>query len=177
MKDNADGDARIVFMSSVSGYGPPSFNSKFFDKRGGNLGDSTQASYERYHQSKLANLLFVSALDEKLRNKGSKVKAIACTPGVCGSDMFLHATSIMSGGRQSGSLNNVPSVEDGSMAQLKCIMDTSTKVQSGDLWGPSMKRPGAIENTPLTKPAIMIDEASKEALWKACEDAVGKFEL
>lgn len=43
-------------MSSGSGFGPPAFNARFFERKGGNLGGQ-QASYERYHQSKLANLL------------------------------------------------------------------------------------------------------------------------
>ena len=112
------GEARIVSMSSISGYGPPAFNPKFFKKVGGKLGDTSQASYERYHQSKLANLIFTSALDEKLRRKNSNnnnkiIKALACTPGVCGTDMFVHATTVMNGKPAPRSM--VPSTEDGSI--------------------------------------------------------------
>ncbi|MCB2066505.1 MAG: SDR family NAD(P)-dependent oxidoreductase [Erythrobacter sp.] len=40
-----------------------------------------------YNQSKLANLLFVTELDRRLRAAGSPVKAIGCHPGVAGTDL------------------------------------------------------------------------------------------
>ena len=126
-----NGEARIVNMSSGTGFGPPEFNPIYFSQRGGNLGGA-KASYDRYHQSKLANLCFTSALDDRLRAKGSNVKAMACIPGVCGTDMFLHASTVMSGAP--GKRDQVPSAEDGSLSQLKCIADPA--VESGDLWGP-----------------------------------------
>eukprot|EP00978_Attheya_sp_CCMP212_P019209 scaffold53559_cov55-Attheya_sp.AAC.3 len=84
----------------VFGYGAPAFNPKFFEKRGGDLG-GPDSSYEGYHQSKLANLAFTSALERKLRASSkrpkSNIMALACTPGVCGTDMFIHATTVMRG--------------------------------------------------------------------------------
>eukprot|EP00957_Ditylum_brightwellii_P034916 2645719-Ditylum_brightwellii.AAC.1 len=61
-----NGLARIVIMSSASGYGGPALDPTFFQRRGGNLGESTHASYARYHQTKLANLAFCSALKDRL---------------------------------------------------------------------------------------------------------------
>jgi len=165
------GEARIVTMSSASAYGPPALNPTFFERRGGNLGGS-QASYERYHQSKLANLVFTAALDDKLRAKNSTIKALSCTPGVCGTNMFVHASTVMSG--TPAPRNKVPSTEDGSLAQLKCIFDQS--VQSGDLWGPQRGGHGLVK-TIIEPPNIFVDEAAKNALWKVCEEAVGSFKL
>eukprot|EP00579_Thalassiosira_antarctica_P015680 CAMPEP_0201933034 /NCGR_PEP_ID=MMETSP0903-20130614/30715_1 /ASSEMBLY_ACC=CAM_ASM_000552 /TAXON_ID=420261 /ORGANISM="Thalassiosira antarctica, Strain CCMP982" /LENGTH=327 /DNA_ID=CAMNT_0048472833 /DNA_START=129 /DNA_END=1112 /DNA_ORIENTATION=+ len=171
---SARGEARIVNMSSGSGYGAPAFNLAFFERRGGNCG-GPKASYERYHQSKLANLAFTSALDDRLRAKGSSIKALACTPGVCGTDMFVHASSVMNG--QPSPRDMVPSVEDGCLAQLKCICDPT--VESGELWGPKMgsrvgMEPSKVEIAP---PTVLVDKNVKDELWNVCEQAVGSFKL
>lgn len=112
------GESRIINMSSGSGLGPPPLNPVFFEKKGGNLGGQ-EKSYERYHQSKLANLVFTSALHDRLKERKSQIKALACAPGVCATDMFVHACTVMRG--QPPALDSVPSVEDGSLAQLKCL--------------------------------------------------------
>jgi len=174
------GDARVVSMSSGSGFGPPAFDPSLFEKRGSNLGRQVQAylggqadSYGRYHQSKLANYLITSALHEKLTARGSKVKALACHPGVCATDMFVHVVSLNSPG-QPVDLTGVPSVEDGALGQLKCICDAS--VESGELFGPPMGG-GFPEKVELGPPLILLDDESKAKLWEACERAVGVFEL
>merc|ERR1711957_165218 len=136
------------------------------------MGGGSQASYERYHQSKLANLVFTAALDDKLRAKNSSIKAISCTPGVCGTNMFVHAMTVMNG--TPTPKNKVPSTEDGSLAQLKCIFDQT--VESGDLWGPKMSAQG-LEKTFIGPPKILADQVSKNTLWKVCEEAVGSFKL
>eukprot|EP00977_Amphora_coffeiformis_P023391 scaffold13193_cov92-Amphora_coffeaeformis.AAC.1 len=51
----------------------------------------------------------------------------------------------------------VPSLEDGAMAQLKCIFDPT--VRSGELWGPG--RDGSLERNPMEPPRILLDELSK----------------
>ena len=72
--------ARVVTLSSMA------------DRRGridfGNL--DGKAGYGRmrfYAQSKLANLLFSVELDRRLRAGGSPIKAIACHPGLAGTDL------------------------------------------------------------------------------------------
>ena len=85
--------------------------------------------------------------------------------------MFQHATAVMNGKPAPKAM--VPSVEDGAMAQIKCICDPN--VRSGELWGPG--RNGSLEYTPLQPPRILVDETSKSQLWDVCEQAVGKFTL
>jgi len=163
--------SRVVTMSSASGYGRPPLDNRFFEPRGGSLGGA-RASYERYHQSKLANLAFTAALHDRLiMSDNTSIQAIACTPGVCGTDMFVHATTVMNG--QPSPKSMVPSTEDGAMSQLKCIFDP--EVRSGELWGPG--RNGALECTPMKPPQILVDSTSKALIWEACEKAVGKFEI
>merc|ERR1712127_962893 len=129
------------------------------------------ASYQRYHQSKLANLAFCSALHDRLHDNSSKVKSVACHPGICGTDMYVHATKVMTG--RAGPRDRVPSPEDGSLAQLKCIFDPAIK--SGELWGPS--REGGLGKTEIGYPQVFVDADTKAAVWRVCEDAVGKFEV
>mmetsp|Transcript_43670 Transcript_43670/g.52346 ORF Transcript_43670/g.52346 Transcript_43670/m.52346 type:complete len:357 (+) Transcript_43670:446-1516(+) len=163
------GEARIVTMSSGSGFGKPSFNAKFFERNGGKLGDS---SYERYHQSKLANLVFTKALDDKLRAKNSNVIAVACHPGVCATDMLVHVRTTMKKGLL---LDSVPTAEDGSIAQLKCICESGIK--SGDLWGPDFESQNEVVRNDISPPLVLVDENVKTTLWKLCEKATGVFEL
>eukprot|EP00286_Rhodomonas_abbreviata_P017673 CAMPEP_0181319336 /NCGR_PEP_ID=MMETSP1101-20121128/17512_1 /TAXON_ID=46948 /ORGANISM="Rhodomonas abbreviata, Strain Caron Lab Isolate" /LENGTH=322 /DNA_ID=CAMNT_0023426919 /DNA_START=195 /DNA_END=1163 /DNA_ORIENTATION=- len=167
------GEARIVSMSSLSGFGGAALDPKFFSRNGGNLGGQ-QASYERYHQSKLANLLFTCALEDKLKAQGSPVKAVACHPGVCATDMFVHAQSLFNPGRPAD-LSIVPSAEDGSVGQLKCICDPT--VESGELYGPIARGETEPSKLAMVPPNVNVDDASKAKLWAACEEAVGAFNL
>jgi len=167
------GEARISSMSSGSGFGPPSFDARFYARMGGRLGGQ-QASYARYHQSKLANLLFTSALHRKLSAKGSRIMALACTPGVCATDMFVHVQTL-SRPSQPVDLGRVPSVEDGSCAQLKCLCDRDG-VRSGQLWGPPGLG-GWPAEVAMAPPTVLVDASAEEALWRCCEQATGPFEL
>lgn len=166
------GEARIVSMSSGSGFGAPAFDARFFARNGGQLGGQ-QASYERYHQSKLANLVFTASLHERLAARGSPLKALACTPGVCATDMFVHVQQQSRPGAVVD-LTRVPSVEDGACAQLKCICDPA--IESGELWGPRGMG-GPPVQVALAPPTVLVDTATKAALWECCERAVGPFDL
>ena len=77
------GEARVVVTASIA------------HKKGridfANLdGSKGYARMPFYQQSKLANLLFAAELDRRLRANGSKVKAIACHPGVAQSELTRH---------------------------------------------------------------------------------------
>ena len=93
------------------------------------------------------------------------------TPGVCGTDMFVHVQQLSRPG-QPVDRSRVPSVEDGACAQLKCICDPS--VRSGELWGPRGMG-GPPSEIALAPPTVLVDEEAKTALWRACEDAVGNL--
>ena len=133
------------------------------------------------------NLVFTAALDERLRRRGSRVKALACTPGVCATDMFVHVQTL-SNPSAPVDLTAVPSPEDGCLAQLKCLCDPG--VQSGELYGPPglgglpVQTPLASPNpnphqvqTPLAPPTVLVDGDAKAQLWQACESAVGAWPL
>ena len=161
------GEARVVSMSSGSGFGPPAFDAAMYEQRGGNLGGASKA-YERYHQSKLGNLAFTASLHERLSRRGSAVKALACTPGVCATDMFAHVQSVSRPG-EPVNMAAVPSVEDGSLGQLKCVC---ADVASGECWGPAGLG-GLPVRIALEPPRVLVDEQTKAGLWEACEGSSG----
>jgi NAD(P)-dependent dehydrogenase (short-subunit alcohol dehydrogenase family) len=172
MAASTAGEARVVSMSSASGFGPPAFDASFFAREGGRLGGA-RLSYERYHQSKLSNLIFTSALHERMQTAGVPIKAVACHPGVCATDMFVHVTSLSRPG-QPADVSRVPSAEDGACAQLLCVCSPS--VRSGQLWGPSGMGgpPGQIE---LAPPTVLLGNDERRKLWECCERAVGEFAI
>lgn len=49
---------------------------------------------QRYSASKLANLLFVQELDRRLRAAHSPVMAVACHPGIAGTDLSRHMSAL-----------------------------------------------------------------------------------
>ena len=103
----------------------------------------------------------------------SRVMALACTPGVCATDMFVHVQQLQRLGRPAD-LSAVPSIEDGSLGQLKCICDDA--VASGELWGP--KGLGGLPvRVAMEPPTVLADAQSKATLWEACEAAVGPFHV
>lgn len=91
------GDARLVQHSSLGREETPGkqLEEKYFGKNGGNLGGNEQimmggGPYHRYFQTKLANSVFMYALDEKLKAKKSKVRSVCAHPG--GSNTNLRIT-------------------------------------------------------------------------------------
>eukprot|EP00978_Attheya_sp_CCMP212_P032653 scaffold128486_cov32-Attheya_sp.AAC.1 len=80
------GQARIVNHSSLARMGGI-LEAKYFGKNGGNLGGNkaimyTGPKWDRYHHSKLANVVFTLALKDKLEAANSKVIAMVAAPGM-----------------------------------------------------------------------------------------------
>ena len=77
------GEARVVVTASIA----HKKGRIGFDNLDGSQG---YARMPFYQQSKLANLLFAAELDRRLRAQDSRVKAIACHPGVAQSELTRH---------------------------------------------------------------------------------------
>lgn len=174
------GEARVVTHSSYARVGTP-LNEAFYGPNGGKL-ECTAA--EAYHQSKLANILFIYALEARLAKMGSKIKAICCAPGVAATAITKNMTA--NGGSLPGfkycsciAASMSQSQEDGTMPILKSIADK--EVESGDMFLPSMGRrnewkgPVRTLRRPLPKEDHMCEDAgSQEKLWAASEKAIGE---
>eukprot|EP00930_Biecheleria_cincta_P101504 TRINITY_DN93153_c0_g1_i1.p1 TRINITY_DN93153_c0_g1~~TRINITY_DN93153_c0_g1_i1.p1 ORF type:complete len:367 (-),score=80.80 TRINITY_DN93153_c0_g1_i1:3-1103(-) len=95
---NSRGEARVVQHSSGARSGerqaPDKANltARYFEKSepGALGGDSLGECFARYHQSKLANSVFMVCLHRKLTAKGSKVKSVCAEPGVCDTALLVN---------------------------------------------------------------------------------------
>merc|ERR1719201_1742155 len=102
-KAEAKGEARVVNHSSVRAWVPGTRLAKrYLGKNGGNLGGNggrfaiplVGPEWERYHQTKLANMVFTLALADKLEAAGSKVKSVVGHPGYAATNLQASSTGV-----------------------------------------------------------------------------------
>mmetsp|Transcript_102220 Transcript_102220/g.187305 ORF Transcript_102220/g.187305 Transcript_102220/m.187305 type:complete len:353 (+) Transcript_102220:35-1093(+) len=196
------GEARIVNHSSAARCMKDMENkldAKYLDRNGGNLGgDSTEMfagpQFQRYQQTKLANVCFTYALEKKLAAKGSKIKALVAHPGVSlDTKLMVHTFEPDKGG-----VTPVPvptcllkrvlgaqSREDATIGILYCTCDPDAK--SGEFFGPLGKGGATLEHdtTEYSGPVGLLkreetlgDQAAQDTCWTMSEKATGiKFNI
>jgi NAD(P)-dependent dehydrogenase (short-subunit alcohol dehydrogenase family) len=167
-------DARIVSHSSMKRHGRP-LQAKYFGKNGGHLGGngnfmSLGASWERYHQSKLANSCFSAALAIKLHdaNLAGTVKSVCAAPGLAQTALFEK------GGGMPGAtwvMHFSQSAQDGAIPLITACF--GPHVVNGDFYEPK----GGMRGLPIK---VEFDKNSANAqqqqmLWETSEHACGKF--
>lgn len=173
------GQARIVNHTSLARKGG-ALDAKYYGRNGGNLGGNgsfmfTGAKWDRYHQSKLANVVFTLALTDKLKDANSKVISTMAAPGLAATN--LQVTTSQTGGMgfvSMGLMRLSQSAEDGTMPLLTaCFMPG----ESGTFWEPSNRGnsvgPAAIYE--LDK--VCMDTEARKILWDTSEEACGKFAI
>jgi len=174
-------EARVVNHTSTAAYGPK-IQEKYFGKNGGNLGGDkvgclpfSGPRWNRYHHSKLANVVFTYALKDRAAAAASKVKVLVAHPG--GAATQLQVKTAKEGGISSGVANMVVSqtAEDGACGIVLCSCQTDG-VTDGGFYGPPGKM-GLSGMAVLNKELKEGDPASREMLWKWSEAATGKFEV
>jgi NAD(P)-dependent dehydrogenase (short-subunit alcohol dehydrogenase family) len=181
-------EARVVFQTSSARFnnmGNSDLEARYFEKSepmtlGGN--GSTEP-WKRYHQSKLGNAAFAMALHERLKEKGSKVKALSCEPGYATS--HLQQTSKSMGGIMRvmnfmAIFGYAQSPADGS---LPCsIASFGPQAESGDFFMPGKKRGMAgppkksiSGNTAVVKNSEKetCSKANQKTIWEVTEKAFG----
>lgn len=166
-----NGEARIVNHSSTIRKGEP-FNEstmKYIEKKGGQIGGGT---LDRYHFSKLAQMLFTYELADRLVNEN--VKAVVCTPGVAATDLGRHNPCFV---RTCSCLlaSQVQSAEDGTMGLLSCI--ALPDIKSGDFLKPNGKEEMTGPLMTLRRPDVepeCQDKESQKLFWAASEKAVSE---
>lgn len=186
-KANESGEARIVNHSSIARLGTP-LDVKYLEKNGGNLGgndvDVTTFSgprIERYHQTKLANAVFTTALADRLKSSGSKVKVMVAHPGVSATNLGLNMTNtgVAMNWFQSFVFENFlcQTQEDGTLGIGRCTFDKDAN--NGDFYGPVGGRNARKgEAVKLDLEDICTSDEAKDMLWSASEEACGcKFDL
>ncbi|MGH3614845.1 MAG: oxidoreductase [Pseudonocardia sp.] len=120
-----------------------------------------------YSQSKLANLLFATELDRRLRAAGSDVISVAAHPGVTGTELLANSMRHRSGllATLTAPLNTLftQNVRTGMLPQLYAA--TAPQIRGGDYVGPG--GPGEMfgHPRPARRSAAAADEDLADRLW------------
>ncbi|KAJ9472160.1 putative oxidoreductase [Diplonema papillatum] len=167
------GEARVVNHSSSARKAPgkPIVEEKFYRKNGGNLGGDGfpgLGKWNRYKQSKLANLMFTYALHDKAAEQqdplAKKVKILCAHPGPTSTGLQLKTAA--NGGTRyldqyilNQALRNGQSSEDGAMGITLCCC--ARDVESLQFYGPSTPgQPGEAVLLPAERNA-----ENEQTLW------------
>jgi NAD(P)-dependent dehydrogenase (short-subunit alcohol dehydrogenase family) len=159
----AAGGARVVTLSSIA-------------HRGGGLVvddlDFTRRPYVAalaYSQSKLANLLFASELDRRLRAEGADVRSVAAHPGVTGTELFAnsmrHRSRLLAALTRPVNAVFTQDVRTGVLPQLYAA--TAPGVRGGDYVGPGGLGELYGPPAPARRSAAARDEDLARRLWDA----------
>jgi NAD(P)-dependent dehydrogenase (short-subunit alcohol dehydrogenase family) len=175
-----NGEARLVNHSSMARntpYGP--LEAKYLGKNGGKLGGDQPTNccnplsnprWKRYQQTKLANVVFTYALDDKIQAKGSKVKALVAHPGLAATN--LQVTTTQEGGMGSGLTNMLmsqsQSAEDGTAGIVMCCC--ARDVASRQFYGPKAAT-GAAEV--LKEDGKHAAQEYRDLLWSESQKTTG----
>ena len=174
------GEARIANHSSGARKFPNSdLEEKYLGKNGGNLGGNGSsmflggARWVRYHQTKLANAVFTLALNDRL-GSNSKVIATVAEPGLAATN--LQTTTAQDGGMSAMWIMRLAqSSEDGSMPILSACF--APNVTPGKMWAPSQRGGTVGPAVEGEMDKLSTKEHQRALLWKASEEAVGKFDI
>ncbi|MAA74977.1 MAG: oxidoreductase [Salinisphaeraceae bacterium] len=155
--------ARVVVTSSIAHKGAPLYFDDINAERGYNR-------VKRYQQSKLANLLFMHELHRRLQAAGSTTLAVACHPGVAGTELSRY----IPGGKLIGApLLNTLLNSPAKGAWPTLMAATADSVESGQYYGPSKRRE-------MAGPARLAKSSSKSRnpelmlrLWEMSVDMTG----
>ena len=186
------GEARVVNHSSAARVMDDMENklqAKYLDTNGGDLGGDSNtmfkgANFQRYQQSKLANVVFTYALHQRLQQKGSRVKSLCAHPGVAPTQ--LSAGTIKAGGADDTAKTPewvggiimsfiAQSEEDATVGILRQACDPEAK--SGEFYGP-LGQGGATGKFDMSefkgpvgilKTEPLADAEAQEILWSTSE--------
>ena len=157
-------NSRVVTLSSLAHRN----SAIYFDNLDGSKG---YKAMKFYGQSKLANLMFATELDDRLKQHGLATQSMACHPGISSTNLFKI------GGREmprifKGLMNRY--LQPATMGALPTVYAaTATSLTGGEYVGPDGK--GQRRGYPtLEKPDPAVnDEASRQKLWDVSEKLTG----
>ncbi|MFP3322368.1 oxidoreductase [Planococcus sp. SIMBA_160] len=157
-------NSRVVTLSSLAHRN----SAIYFDNLDGSKG---YKAMKFYGQSKLANLMFATELDERLKQHGLATQSMACHPGISSTNLFKV------GGREmprifKGLMNRY--LQPATMGALPTVYAaTASSLTGGEYVGPDGK--GQRRGYPtLEKPDPAVnDEAVRQKLWDVSEKLTG----
>ena len=162
-------DGRVVTVSSQA-HRMGSIN---FDDL---MGQRRYGSWRAYGQSKLANLLFMRSLSERLANAGSSVMSVAAHPGFASTHLQAVAPEMKGRGWQVKIMDGVNKVmaQSAAMGALPTLYAaTFPAIRSGDYVGPDGfgEQRGHPPLVGMTSAAR--DTAVADRLWSVSEELTG----
>lgn len=169
------GDARVVQHSSGARNKPwMPLTADYLQKKGGQLGGDSRsmAKWERYQQSKLANVAFAYALDDYASKRTAaghpRVASLAAHPGPTNTGLQAKSgTGTWLDNFANGlAVATAHSTEDGSMGITICSCQDAAKIKSGEFYGPSTPGLGGpAELLPNENNTEKYTEEIKRMLW------------
>ncbi|WP_422122346.1 oxidoreductase [Planococcus sp. X10-3] len=153
-------NSRVVTLSSLAHRKA----SIYFDNLDGSNG---YKGMKFYGQSKLANLMFATELDKRLKQHGLSTLSIACHPGISATNLFKFAPRIFR-----GLMNRY--LQPATMGALPTVYAaTDPGIKGGEYIGPDGK--GQRKGYPVLEepdPAVN-DEGIRTKLWEVSEKLSG----
>lgn len=178
----ARGPSRVVSHSSISRKQGKRLTARYFEPapeaRLG--GDGFMARSERYHQSKLANVAFTRALEDRINASGAPVVACVAHPGGAASGILVKVkdeAGVPSWGVRFLFKYKFQSINDGALGLIHCT--AGQDVVNGDFWGPGSGY-NAFRGRPrrIGKEAKSSSAAAKDMLWRTAQQVTGEvFEI
>lgn len=140
------------------------------------MGERKYGAWRAYGQSKLANLLFMRGLAERLESAGSTVASVAAHPGYASTHLQAVGPEMRGQGwmtKVMGAANKVMAQSAAMGALPTLYAATYPAIRSGDYVGPDgfgeqRGHPKLVGMTPSAR-----DDAAANRLWTASEDLTG----
>lgn len=140
------------------------------------MGERKYGAWRAYGQSKLANLLFMRGLAERLERAGSTVASVAAHPGYASTHLQAVGPEMRGQGwmtKVMGGVNKVMAQSAAMGALPTLYAATFPAIRSGDYVGPDgfgeqRGHPKLVGMTPSAR-----DDAAADRLWSVSEDLTG----
>ncbi len=127
------------------------------------------SSWGAYGQSKLANLLFTSALQRRLDGVGSRVRAVAAHPGYSATNLQTHSAGTFSS--RFMAIGNRYFATDADFGARQTLFAASQDVPGDTLIGPRFGQQGP--TGPTFRSPLARSTAKAEGLWELSAQLTG----
>ena len=124
-----------------------------------------------YGQSKLANLLFTSALQRRLEAAGSEVRAVAAHPGYAATNLQQHTGSLIQNTFMA--ISNRLFAQSDEMGALPTLYAATQDIPGDGFVGPDGFQEQRGHPTLVGRTAAARDRATAEQLWELSERLTG----
>lgn len=175
------GSARVASQTSSARHNGDPLDPKYLGPNGPQLGpDANPGADTRYHQSKLATLVWSHALEKKFQAAKIGMKSTCATPGYAATNLFSNADAhpwpkwipqcIVT------KMLGLQTAEDGAMPMLSAMFkpDAEGMVLYSPSYGLQSEMKGPVREYDQKPTDLCFKNDSEQMLWSACEKAIGE---